>query len=308
LRFKGAFLVTVFALFTAGKEVVAGNLVQAADPSLVVFVAFVVTASFFHLCNAIGRAGPARTGPTRAGPGELRDLAVVNLASAGAWGILFYALQYIEPAVVSAIIAAVGPLLTIVSYAMVRSGDRVLASDVWTGAGILAAVLLLIWTTGTGEAIAPGAGAFAVWSSLAACLVSGAAVVATTVYSKRLYLAGWTPARLMAHRFYLLILLALADMVWRGVDPGQQLAQHWPVIVTMAVAGIALPIYILQFGIKLSSPVEVAVIIAMTPVFILVFQNFDDRLAFNLASVAGVGLVTFFVIANIYMRRHLHAR
>lgn len=305
MRFAGALLVCVFALLTAAKEVVAGNLVQSADPSLVLVVAFMVTAGFFHLVHA------ARPSPGPIPAPELRDLVAVNLASAGAWGVLFHALRHIEPAVVSAIIASVGPLLTIALYPVARAGDRVLPGDVWTGIGILGAVLLLIWSAGTGTgapAIRPQAGALAVWTALGACLLGGAATAATTIWSKRLYLAGWTPERLMAHRFYLLILLAAADLTLRGVDPVGQVARHWPVLLTVAVAGIALPIYILQFGIRLSSPVEVAVVIAMTPVFILFFQRFDSRLGFNPLSFAGVVLVTFFVVANIYLRRRADAR
>jgi drug/metabolite transporter (DMT)-like permease len=270
-----------FSSLTAAKEVISGATLQRTDPFLLVFSTFSLTAALFHLY------GWSAGQPQAVQAQHRRDLVMINVASTCSWIFFFYALKYIEPALVTSIITATGPLITLGLDTLVRRRRTISSADLLAGTAILFSTAYLIWVASSGRSAFSASDRFAVGVALAGCAFSGISVAVTTVYSKRLYDRGWTPSRLMAHRFYLLILtsgvLSLGADDWLG-----QLRRDWLLIGLIACGGVALPLYVLQLGIQRCSPLTVATIIAVGPAFTILFELFDRRLKWSLASFWGV--------------------
>lgn len=287
----GAGFVFAFSFLTAGKEVVSGNTLQDTDPFLLVFVTFLAVAS---VCLLLTRLQGQRLGLR---PEDRRDLIVVNVCSTCSWLFFFYALKYLEPALVTAVITASGPLVTLCTDHIFRLKRDARMSDVLTGIGIACVTVYLLWVASTGRSAFASTDKVSVWISLAGCFFTGISVAFTTVYSKRLYDKGWSPTRLMAHRFYLLIFLSgIASL--RVEDGIEQVVHNLGPIVLITFGGVLIPIYLLQLGIQRISPVMVATIISIGPAFTILLELLDQRLDWSWASFGGVVALVSLVLTN----------
>jgi drug/metabolite transporter (DMT)-like permease len=283
--FVGGFLVLANA-----NAVLSGNLLQRLHPLTFLFWSFLTAAVFFGVL-LVARHGVRAL---RVGAGSARPLLMLNVTTAVLWIGYYYALRFIEPAIVSALIGGLGPLSTIGLERLVRR-RRLPPRAYLAATGILSGAVLLAWASlaglsGLRELSATGAAI-----GLAAATVGGVSQALTTVASKQLGDHGWTATRIMAHRFHLLVVVA-AVLAWTGpglavADPSQQL-----LVAVATVLGVIAPLWLLQRGILLCEPFTVAALLALAPVLTYLFQGFDARMQWSVASALGCLVVAAFTI------------
>lgn len=297
---QGIALVGAFVLLSSAREVYVGHLVQRMDPFALVSVCFLVATAFFLALHAASASagGPGYFASIRA---HFRDVLALNLVTAAAWLGGFLALRYIEPSIENSIVTSVGPAITILAGVPMGPRRAILRTEKLTSAGILVviafmAAISLLNKSGVGH-VAPAD----VLLGIFFCLVSGAAVVGNTIYSKRLFMAGLPTSFVIAVRFHLLIVVSLV-MAARGPASLDLLHANLAGILVLATVGITLPLYLLQKGIERSEPITVSFILVLAPAFVYLFQVFDARLSWSLFTLVGITAVMLLVLVSLMAR------
>lgn len=284
-------------LLDAAKEVVSGRLVRELDDLTLTFLLFVVAAAVF---TALHLGSRARTLQAPLGASSRRDLIWLNVATAACWIGFFRSLRFVEPAIVSAIIAAVGPVSTFVLDRWLRPGGARHWVDALTALGLAGtgAALGAVSLTG-GSALGDRVTVLMTVDGLVSATVCGVAVALTTVLLKRLTDARIGTRRVLAHRFHLLLVVTGLGALWAG-NPLAVFAEHAIPIVAIALTGIVATLFLLQEGIRRCEPMTVEAMLAVAPVFTLGLQLFDDELTVSPWSWVGVAVLCGFAYLNGY--------
>lgn len=294
----GILLVFLFVILSSAKEVFVGNLTQHLDPFFLVFVCFVIMAVLFNTIQlTTNRAGYLKYFQT-----DLKDIVFLNLSTTASWLGFFYALKHVEPAIVSAINTAIGPVITVAFSRIFRPSARVLRAEVICSSLIFGIILCLVCSSLSGTSAIGHVDAGKQAVGIMASLIGGCAIVANTIFSKRLSEQGLPTTMVMSVRFFLLIILSFG--IW--VSDSHSVPVHGSdlaSIVLVAVMGIIIPLFMLQKGIEKSEPITVSLIISIAPVFTFMFQGLDKRLAFSFYSFLGV-LAVVFIVAISMVTRH----
>lgn len=300
----GRLIVLLFATLTAAKEVVAGSLARNFNVLLVVLVAFVTTTVVFHGARRL----QARRASRVVLSDRLREVVWLNISTVGAWGTIFYALQYIAPAIASALAVAALPLFTLALQRSIAAEDSIYRCDIVASIAIGLSICFLAWQSYNAPLIARTATGGQLLLSIAACLVCALGLAASNLIARRLYNAGWQPTDVMAHRFYLLVVIAAALLFSRDGDLGDGVGQQAALLVAFSLIAIAMPVFILQYGLKLAAPIEAASIIAVSPIMVVAFQFLDPQVGFNPVTSAGVLATVVIVVAYLIARDRAQAR
>ncbi|HEY2577318.1 MAG TPA: DMT family transporter [Streptosporangiaceae bacterium] len=257
---------------TAALDVYAGSTVQSISPVVLAAISFSLTAAFFVALEA-ARHGPAAT--LRPLYALRHDVVAINVTTAVTWLSMLYALKYLEPAVVSVTVVALGPILTVVLGPMLRRGSFILRAETWVSVGILALLGVLVWESAIGRSGVGSLGTGQVVAGFLFALACGVGSMANIIYMKRLSEAGQTPQAVLAIRFFLMI--AITWVLTAFVSRPQLSEAFWPSVL-VAVIGVGLPIYVLQIGIKHTEPITTSLLISASPLVTLLLQLFDRRL------------------------------
>jgi drug/metabolite transporter (DMT)-like permease len=285
----GLLFVAASGVLASGNAVFVANRVQEIDPFLLLLITF-------GACTVIFTATVARH------PGRLlamvatspRDVLLLNVFTAGTWIAFYAALAFLEPAVVTAIDVAVGPVIMLWLRGMAGRERAVALSEVVMAVGILASLGLLTWATLAGQSGIGAVRPVSLLIGLPASLLTGVCIVLTTLISKRLYNRGWTAPRVIAVRFWALEAMCAAVL----------LVTHRPValpagdvgsVLLIVTLGTVAPLYLLQLGVERLKPLPVALMLSAGPLFTLLFQAFDPRLRWSPFSIVGVTAATLLV-------------
>lgn len=288
--------VAAFVVLGTANAVYSGNLLQDLHPFTFLFWSFLATSAVF-LGLLARRQGLAAW---RVGRESIRPLVVLNVTSALNWIGYFYALRFIEPAVVSSIMGGVGPLVTIGLERLVR--HRRLSQGAATAAiGILAGAAVLAWGSLSGRSGLADSSATAAAVGLTSAVFGGLSMALTTIAVKQLGERGWSSSAILAHRFYLLVLIALC-LALGGAELMPDGREQWTGIAVATAFGVILPIWLLQRGIIASQPFRVAALLATAPALTYLFQAFDARIEWSAASGIGCLLVSLFTLKAMAVR------
>ena len=289
----GTTFLILSALLTSGSNVYYSSNVQGISPFTFTFVSFLVTAVFFQL-TLVGNPNKGNIENST----HRKDLVGINFSTAGVFMCFYLALKYIEPAIVGAIEIGIGPIasLIIVKTFYKKSVDKI---DIFTGMGALAGSLYLVIATLNGNSgIEFQSMTHAVIGLIAASL-SGVFASLAAIYSKNLSQANWSSRRILAHRFYAIIVLSFILSTLRG-DILSQLSTNWGWIILVSLFGVAVPLYFLQIGIQYSDTFFVMMSLSFVPIFTFVFQYLDPRISSSQHSLSGIGVILAFALFSVY--------
>lgn len=286
----GIAFVAMFLILANANAVFSGRLLQSLHPFTFLFWSFLVSALFFGTIRAARHGLRALAVPRE----SVLPLALLNTTSACTWVGYFFALRYIEPAIVSAMMGGLGPLTTIGLDRLVR-GRRFPLRIYVPATGVFLGAALLAWASLTGRSGLSGLSVASSVIGLTAAAIGGIFQALNTVATKQLGDRGWTSTGLMTHRFYLLIAVAaVAALSGPGLQVGSPMAIG--MMLAAAVMGTIAPLWPLQRGIILSEPFAVAVMLSLAPILTYFFQAFDDRLSWSAASAIGCVLIVVFTV------------
>ncbi len=278
------------AILTSVSQVYYSNRVQAVHPFLFTGVSFFITTIFFQLMTSRQKIAPNwRTARL--------PLLKLNAASILAFMGFYFALKYIEPAIVSSLEMGLGPLFALML--VIQQKKHVLKAQWGIAFGIFAASLLLI------VAIFTGKSAVQSWDQssilgVGASILCGLGAVFCTVYSKQLSQLGWTSSMILSKRFYGIIglsFIATYDVLFT------YLFENIGWILLLTVMGVLIPMYLLQKGIQYCEVFLVMMSLCFIPVFTFFFQLFDPRLQWSTITLIGVLLLLVFGILSVIVEQ-----
>ncbi len=281
---------------STANAVYVAHVMQLFNPFAFLFYCFLLAAAIFNTIN-ITLPSHDRSLPVK--KSHFYDILLLNVTTCFNWIGFFYALKYLEPAIVSAIISGSSPLITLFLNRVLRHNRQISTRESISGAGILSGTLFLAWTSTTGKSGISGTPIYLTILGLAAAVAGGTSISATTIFSKRLNDSGWTARKIMAHRFYLLIplvgILAFIDSAL-DITIFNQLFS----ISIVTVFGVILPLFILQIGINNCEPFPVMALLGISPMCTFILQSFDARITWSLNSALGVLIIIVFTMLAIF--------
>ncbi|MDE1244037.1 DMT family transporter [Vibrio aestuarianus] len=287
----GALFVLAFLLMANANAVLSGWLLQTLHPFTLLFWSFLATSVFFLLRLRFTQSSK----DTRISRDSLMPLLLLNIASSLSWIGYYYALRYIEPAIVSALMGGIGPLFVVLSGLVLF---RVISlRQVITSTGIIIGATVLAWASVSEQSAVQNVSQTHIVVGLVAALIGGFGQVLTTLSTKRLANKNWDASRLMAHRFYLLIAVS-GFAAFNGPGLMVETIPDLFGLLVVGIFGVLVPLWLLQKGIIHSSPFTVSVLLALGPLMTLCFQGFDSRLSLSLWSVIGCVIIMVSTVNN----------
>lgn len=288
---QGLVLLSV-ALQSLGK-VLYGTLLTGVSVPLFVVVSFCLTAAAFlaiarfHLPHA-GRAHLLR----------------LNVWTAVSFISFFFALKHLPPAVLASIEIGLS-LITAVAVVSIQDRARPQALRVLVCVGIVAGCALLSWA----EIADSMSGESPLWdiAAVAASAVVGVASAFCAIESKKLAALNWAPAEVLAHRFYLTILIAA---LWFPLaEPRLALpdAGTLTLIALIGAVGILTPLLFLQIALRKTDALSAMVCLAAQPILSFLIAMPSPAYEWDAVTLLGVIIVTAFVALDIVAQRHTAA-
>lgn len=292
----GVLLVGAFNLIGAFQEVYLGNLFQTLDPVLVMVTTFFITAFLFVALEI--RRLPTLVNVCKT---HFKAVLLVNASTTMSWLGFFMALKYLEPAIVSAMCFAVGPVLTTAGSRFLRPEVPLLRLETISAGGTLAGLVILAASTLTGTSSIGSLSLPIAALGLGLSATSALGIMGNTFFQKRLSEAGLTAQQVMCLRFWMLILVGtflVPDFTLGEINSNEFILQS----LFIAVFTVVLPLYILQLGIERLEPITVSLILATMPIVTFFLQLFDSRLVPSFYTLIGVTLCLVFSVVGIFAR------
>ncbi|WP_229858378.1 DMT family transporter [Streptomyces poonensis] len=292
---RGVTPLLAYAVLTAAMDVYAGNRFDVVSPASIAAVSFTLTMVFFT-GTEVRRRGLSQLGVVTR---HRRDLVAINITTALTWLSTFYALEYLEPAIVNVIGLALGPMVMTLAGPLLRRHSTVMATEIVVSVAIGVLLTALVWGAFSGRSglgdLPPRDAAL----GLVFTLICAAGSAVNIIYMKRLDDVGCDPGTVLAVRFVLMsvvawILVALED------DPDLTAALLPGAVV--AVIGVGLPIYVLQIGIRYTEPITTSLLVSLSPLFAIAMQLADGRLRFSLFTLGCVLGVVVLVAVGVVVR------
>ncbi len=231
-----------------------------------------------------------------------RHLVYLNLWTPLAFFTFFYALKHLPPAVVGAIeigvsLVVASVLVGLRSHAWPRRLRVVVCTGIVFGCALVAA-------SEVPDALA-ALDAPEVWLALLASAVAGVASVFTAATSRRLAAAGWSSATVLAHRFYVTIILALL------LFPFEQstLALPDPPVLALTLlvgaVGVLVPLLLFQMALRRIDELTLMICLAAQPLLSYFIALPSPAYDWNWVTLAGVGVVTGSLVLDVLASRRM---
>ncbi|AZF16853.1 DMT family transporter [Pseudomonas sp. R3-18-08] len=293
----GLIIGLVFCLISAAFDVYVALITQSISTLNVIFYCFITSTCFFgawaffrnmrSLCSKLRAQWPL--------------VVMVNLAVLLNWGGLFYALRYLEPAVVGVASVACGPALTLVISLLNKRSVKVALADALVSWLVLISVAIMLFNSFMGDSgVVTTTGGQRVLG-IASVLACALGTVMYTVFSKEMFARQWSVYEILGIRNIAMVGVCAVAIPATG---GSFLLDREliPPMAVLVVLGHLLPIYLIQKTIYYLAPIHVSLVLLTLPVFVLLLQYMDARVEFSFASVAAVTVIVFLLLG-----RALHA-
>ncbi len=233
-------------------------------------------------------------------------LAMANVWTAIGFISVFFALKFLPPAMFAAIEIGVS-LLTAIALTAIQSNAWPRLARLLACSGIIVGCALLSWAEvafATGERANP-----LVWIAIAASVATGATSALSATTCKKLSVIGWSPAAMLAHRFYLTIALAA---VWLAMDRQPTIVPEAGDIALIAMVGtvaIVVPLLLFQIALRRTDELTLLICMALQPILSFAFSLPSPAYDWSTLTLLGVLTVSLFVGLDIYMQpRAVHVR
>lgn len=273
--------VSVFVLLANSSAVAFSWLFQTIELAHYILYGFLFVVLFFSIiCSTKGFTAP------RISRQGLMAIIAINITTAVNWGCYLFALKFIEPAAVTAIICGVGPM-SIAAYNRIAKSQPTTTITLLTCFGILLGAIILAWGSFSGRSGLDHLMASEVITGVMAATLGGTMQSATILSVQKLSQEGWNSTQIMSFRFALLLIAALAYITYSPqVDFNISFSSILQIFVLAAI-GICIPLWALQIGLSKANATISSAIIAVGPVVTYVAQLLDSRISTSLVTALG---------------------
>lgn len=290
---QGVCIGLLFCLLSAAFDVYVAFVTQTLSTILIIFYCFIASAIVF-LIGALWRNRASLILKVKA---DWKLALIVNVAVLMNWGGLFYALRYLEPAVVGVASVACGPALTLMIALLDKRSAKVAFADALVSCLVLISVGIMLFNSFAGES---GVSTTTVGQRLLGIVSVMACALGTvlyTVFSKQMFARHWSVYEILAVRNIAMIGVCLIAIPATAGSFALDRALILP-MVTLVVIGHLLPIYLIQKTIYHLTPIHVSLVLLTLPVFVLLLQYLDTRVEFSGASVTAVSVIVFLLLGR----------
>lgn len=293
----GMILGIVFCFLSGAFDVSVGHITQSLDPMLLGLYCFLSSAllfGFLKLYNDKQRLHHiVKT--------QWDSVILLNLSVAMTWVGLFYALKFLEPAVVGVVSVAVGPALTLIISLLIGSDHKVASYDKVISWLVLLVVFIMLGNSFYGHSGVTVIKASDRLLGIISILICAIGTVSYTLISKSLSNKGWLSSDVLAVRNILMVLLSFAIIYTNHISLTIEQDLVLPMIL-LVVLGHIVPVYLIQKSILLISPLQVAIILLSLPVFTLLLQYLDERISFSLPTIISIIIILILMSASLTMK------
>jgi drug/metabolite transporter (DMT)-like permease len=276
------------ALQSVGK-VLYGTFLTGVSTASFLVVSFCLTAGLFLIAARFRLPGRG-----------VAHIVMVNVWTAITFICFFFALKYLAPASVGSIEVGAAVLVAVIATGLrARAWPRwprvAVCAGIVTGCAVLAASEL-------GGTLSNGDRLLALLALGASAMAGVASALMATTFRK-LAEDGWNPASILAHRFYLTIVVALAWLLFVGHDVVPAL-ETLPAVLAIGAIGVLLPLLLLQVALRRTDTLTVMICMAVQPVMSFAFSLLSPAYDWSGTALAGVLVVTTSLSLDIYARRN----
>jgi drug/metabolite transporter (DMT)-like permease len=233
-------------------------------------------------------------------PGRgLGRIVLVNVWTAVTFVSFFFALKYLAPASVGAIEVGAAVLVAVIATSMhARAWPRwprlVVCAGIVGGCAVLAATELA-GTLSNADLLLSGL-------ALGASALAGIASAVMASAFKQLSQDGWRSTSILAHRFYLTIIVAIVWLLSVGQDAVPAL-ETFPAVLAIGAVGVLLPLLLMQLALRRADTLTVMICMAFQPVMSFAFSLLSPSYDWSNAALIGILVVTVSLSLDIYVRR-----
>ncbi|MER2000590.1 MAG: hypothetical protein ABS882_12505 [Lysinibacillus sp.] len=263
------------SILTALSQVFYASKVQAVHPFIFTGISFLLTTLYFQ--SFTSKAGVSVNWRKSWYP-----LVKLNAVTAVTFMGYYFALKYVEPAIVTSLEIGVAPLF------MLLQRQEISRLKWFVSFGTLAACSILIFGVLSGSSGVTEQISIQTLIGLIASVICGIGAIYCTEYSKVLNKIGWTSSMILSKRYYVVIVLSFAvtydQIILYFMDN-----IGWILLVT--ALGVIAPSYFMQKGVQYTNTFLVMMLLGFIPVFTFFFQLFDSRLQYSIITLVGVLLL-----------------
>jgi len=291
----GPFMVLIFCLSQAFRDVYFANVFQGLDLFAVIAIAFGLSTIIFCLLTAARSPGAFAKARERLG-----TVAAMNVTTALAWTCYFFGLKHLEPSIVNTVHSGMAPLTVIALGAcgiQIAKPEAVGAKEYACYAGLLLSLAALWWVVLSGNSGFHGESLGSSLLGLSLLLVSGSSITISLLFSKRLHDHGMNAEAVTAVRYPLLVVTATAVELIKGWPTSLSAPAELTTISIAATILIVLPTFALQVGIAHTGSLTAQIIRALGPVCVFALEQYDHRLTYSWPTLACILAYSLFAIA-----------
>lgn len=299
----GAILGLLFCFISAAFDVYVAFVTQVLDTWVVIFYCFVSSSLIFlgYSLWVDKRSLILKVQQSRL------LIAGINFSVLLNWGGLFYALRFLEPAVVGVASVACGPALTLIIAFFVKGTGKANALETLIACLVLLSVGSMLFLSFVGESGISSTSIEQRIIGIVSVVLCALGTVLYTIVSKKLCTREWKTYEILAVRNVLMVVVCSLLIALGDVSLGLAVEWRLPLLV-LVVVGHLLPIYLIQKTILNLSAINVAFVLLTLPVFTLLLQFMDERVEFSMPSIIAVGIIVALLMLLTLFNRQANSR
>ncbi|WP_141695111.1 EamA family transporter [Pseudomonas graminis] len=288
----GLLLVLSYVILSSTKDIILERILSISNPADYLVIVFGIATVIYWLVGKVTPYVPPKRFSTQA---VLPAMLALNIVTLGNWFGLYYSLKYLSAPAVSVLYAGVIPVATLIINAAIRKTIAPRRELLCAGG------LFLIAFYWFAESLSVTAYQNTVLG-LTFLIGSACTIASTTVLSKKLSDAQVPTAVVMAHRFYILLLvaLALASPISSII---RVLFDNILVVLFVAVGGTVVSLWALQKGIEKTDPMTTNLIISAGPVITLaMYPILSGGSSLSISTYFAAAAVTLISMTNAFYK------
>lgn len=228
----------------------------------------------------------------------------LNIANVVGWIGLWFAIQFIEPAVSTSIYYCSIPAFTLVLSKAILSGFKIKKIDIAYSGSVLLLVIVTTIITLTG--LSGSQNDMNIMSlGIILSILAGLGASINLFFSKIALEKRFSNVEILASRFWLTIIAAFIAYNLQSdlLNNNDILAKDLLSLLVFSLILVVIPIYFLQLGISKCSPIIVAVVLQLAPVMTFFMQSSNKNIMFSSYSLLTTALLCAVTILYILLKQ-----
>ncbi|WP_118985246.1 EamA family transporter [Photorhabdus sp. CRCIA-P01] len=285
--YNGVIYGVIFCLISAAFDVFVAYLTQSINSAIVIFYCFISSTLLFMTISIFKGIDQLIVKVRK----NTLLVLIVNVSILLNWGGLIISLRFLEPAIVGVASVACGPAITILLSSFIDKDEAkteklevVISWLVLIGVGVMLVNAFLgnsgLSSTSIQDRII----------GIVSVIIGAVGTVLYTIFSKKLFKEKWQTYEILSVRSILMVILSFCYISLSDVSLTLNIDMILPMFILVAV-GHLLPIYLVLKTINAITPLHVSLLFLLIPVFTILFQYLDSRIAFSIESLIAASVI-----------------